>query len=72
MQARMNNPVMIIPQAMQALHALGKATEQRGVPPATVGLVQLRASQINGCSRLIALSRFSHTATRPGGAAPWL
>jgi AhpD family alkylhydroperoxidase len=35
---------------MQALHALGKATEQRGVPPATVGLVQLRASQINGCS----------------------
>src|SRR5438067_1248465 len=50
MQARMNNPVMIIPQAMQALHALGKATEQRGVPPATVGLVQLRASQINGCS----------------------
>ena len=50
MQARMNNPVMIIPQAMQALHALGKATEQHGVPPATVGLVQLRASQINGCS----------------------
>src|SRR5438128_4781133 len=50
MQARMNNPVMIIPQAMQALHALGKATEQRGVPPTTVGLVQLRASQINGCS----------------------
>src|SRR5438445_13765072 len=50
MQARMNNPVVIIPQAMQALHALGKATEQHGVPPATAGLVQLRASQINGCS----------------------
>ena len=50
MQARMNNPVMIIPQAMQALHALNKATEQRGLPAATVGLVQLRASQINGCS----------------------
>jgi AhpD family alkylhydroperoxidase len=50
MQARMNNPVMIIPQAMQALHALATATEKRGVPPATVGLVQLRVSQINGCS----------------------
>ena len=50
MQARMKNPVMIIPQAMQALLALGKATEQRGVPKTTTLLVQLRASQINGCS----------------------
>src|SRR5262252_283407 len=50
MQARMNNPVMIIPQAMQALHALGKTTENRGVPQTIVLLVQLRVSQINGCS----------------------
>ena len=50
MQARMNNPAMIIPQAMQALHALGTATEKSGVPTTTIGLVQLRASQINGCS----------------------
>jgi AhpD family alkylhydroperoxidase len=50
MQARMNNPAMIIPQAMQALHALGTATEKNGVPATTIGLVQLRASQINGCS----------------------
>jgi AhpD family alkylhydroperoxidase len=50
MQARMSNPAMIIPEAMQALHALGTATEKSGVPPTTIGLVQLRASQINSCS----------------------
>ena len=35
---------------MHALLALNTATEKGGVPPATIGLVQLRASQINGCS----------------------
>jgi AhpD family alkylhydroperoxidase len=50
MQARMSNPVMIIPEAMKALHALGRATDSSGVPAATIGLVHLRASQINGCS----------------------
>ncbi len=50
MQARMKNPVMIFPDAMNALHALNRVTEKGGVPPSTIGLVQLRASQINGCS----------------------
>jgi AhpD family alkylhydroperoxidase len=50
MQARMKNPVMIIPGAMQALQALKHAVEEGGVPPATLGLIELRASQINGCS----------------------
>lgn len=50
MQPRMKNPAMILPDAMRALLALGKATEQGGVPFATHKLVQLRASQINGCS----------------------
>lgn len=50
MTVRMGNPAMIIPEAMRALHALNEATEQGGVPPATLGLVQLRASQLNGCS----------------------
>jgi AhpD family alkylhydroperoxidase len=35
---------------MQALLAVNKATEGSGVPSKTVGLIQLRASQINGCS----------------------
>ena len=50
MQARMKNPAMILPDAMQAIQALQAATEKGGVPAATLGLVHLRASQINGCS----------------------
>jgi len=49
MQARMKNPVMIIPEALQALLALNKATASAGLAERTVGLVHLRASQINGC-----------------------
>ncbi|HEY7374465.1 MAG TPA: carboxymuconolactone decarboxylase family protein [Polyangia bacterium] len=49
MQARMKSPVFIFPDAMKALHALHAATEQGGVPPATLALIELRASQINGC-----------------------
>jgi AhpD family alkylhydroperoxidase len=49
-QPRMKNPAMIIPDAMQAIQALNAATGQGGVPPLTLGLVHLRASQINGCS----------------------
>src|SRR5687767_12240789 len=45
----MDNPVMILPEAMQALQALGKATAKAGVPVTTLELVRLRASQINGC-----------------------
>lgn len=50
MQARMKNPAMIVPEAMNALQALSASTEKGGVPPKTLGLVHLRASQINGCS----------------------
>ena len=50
MQARMNNIAMIVPDAMQALLALKASTEKGGVPSRTLDLVELRASQINGCS----------------------
>ena len=49
MQARMRNPAMVIPEAMQALQALNTASEH-ALPAKTVQLVALRASQINGCS----------------------
>ena len=49
-QPRMNNPAMVLPDALQALLALGKSAKNAGVPPQTVFLVHLRASQINGCS----------------------
>jgi AhpD family alkylhydroperoxidase len=48
-QARMKNPVFIVPDAMKALHALDKCTEKQ-VPYATRKLLHLRASQINGGS----------------------
>jgi AhpD family alkylhydroperoxidase len=50
MQARMKNPAMIVPNAMQALGALAAAAGKSGVPARTLELVHLRASQINGCS----------------------
>jgi AhpD family alkylhydroperoxidase len=54
MQARMKNPVMVVPDAMPALLALAKAVSASarasGVPVSTLNLVYLRASQINGCS----------------------
>jgi AhpD family alkylhydroperoxidase len=50
MQARMKNPAMIIPETMQALQAIATAAENAGVPAKTFGLIELRASQINGCS----------------------
>ena len=63
MQARMKNPAMIIPEAMQALQALGKASEGRGVPAKTIHMVHLRASQINGCSVCVDLhARFMRKA----------
>lgn len=49
-QARINNPAMLFPEAMQHLQALSKVSEQSGVPAKTLGLIHLRASQINGCS----------------------
>ncbi len=49
MNARMQNPAMILPDAWQGIQALNAATQQGGVPAATLGLVHLRASQINGC-----------------------
>jgi AhpD family alkylhydroperoxidase len=50
MQARMASPALSVPGAFDALQALAKAAGQGGLPHATVGLVHLRASQINGCS----------------------
>jgi AhpD family alkylhydroperoxidase len=45
----MSNPAFMVPDAMQALQALAKAIQEGGVPPKTLELVNLRASQINGC-----------------------
>ena len=46
---RMQNPALANRDAMRALQALGTAAQNHGLPSSTIGLVQLRASQINGC-----------------------
>jgi AhpD family alkylhydroperoxidase len=46
----MKNPVLHLSGALDAIHALHKSMEKADVPRATLELVNLRASQINGCS----------------------
>jgi AhpD family alkylhydroperoxidase len=50
MQARMGNPALVVSGAFPALMGLSEATKKTGVPETTHYLVQLRVSQINGCS----------------------
>jgi AhpD family alkylhydroperoxidase len=50
MDPRIKNPVMLVPGAMEALQALGAAARNAGVPASTLYLIEVRASQINGCS----------------------
>jgi AhpD family alkylhydroperoxidase len=53
MRERMKNPAVIIPGAMKAIQDLNAAIYQSSVPAAVLGLVHLRASQINGCSSCV-------------------
>ena len=50
MEARIANPAISVPGAMDALLALSKSATKAGVPHRTLELLHLRASQINGCS----------------------
>jgi AhpD family alkylhydroperoxidase len=49
MQARISNPAVLVPDAMQALQAVANVTRNGGISTRTLELVNLRASQINGC-----------------------
>jgi AhpD family alkylhydroperoxidase len=75
MHARMKNPVFVVPEAMGALQALGKAT-RKGLPESTIGLVHLRASQINGCGVCVdmharELEQLGESQVRLFGVAAW-
>ena len=50
MQPRIKNPAITVPGAMEGLQKLGTAPLKTGVPATTLYLVEMRASQINGCS----------------------
>jgi AhpD family alkylhydroperoxidase len=49
-QQRMKNPTMVLPDVLKALYSLAAVAKKGDVPSKTLLLVQLRASQINGCS----------------------
>jgi AhpD family alkylhydroperoxidase len=50
MEPRMTNAAAVLPEAMRPLMALGAAIKGAGLPVTTIDLVNMRASQINGCS----------------------
>jgi AhpD family alkylhydroperoxidase len=50
MQPRIENPALTVQGVMPALQRLAQAGGSAGVPATTRYLVDLRASQINGCS----------------------
>jgi AhpD family alkylhydroperoxidase len=50
MKARIKNPALSVPGALEALQQLGASASTAGIPETTLYMVHLRASQINGCS----------------------
>jgi AhpD family alkylhydroperoxidase len=76
MQARMANPALSVPGAFDAMQALATATGQGGLPEALTELVNLRASQINGCSVCLhmhsrALKKAGESDERIWAVAAW-
>ena len=76
MQARMKNPVMVIPGVMEALQAVNKATEKSGLSQQIREMVHLRVSQINGCSVCVdmhwrGLKRTGESDERTFAVAAW-
>ncbi|MBA3556140.1 MAG: carboxymuconolactone decarboxylase family protein [Gemmatimonadales bacterium] len=49
MQARIENPAMTFPGALEALLKLRASVGDAGIPETTHYLIEVRASQINGC-----------------------
>jgi AhpD family alkylhydroperoxidase len=76
MQARLNQPALLLPEAMQALQSLAASIENSGLPQRTVELVHMRVSQINGCGvclygGAIKLKREGETDERLATIASW-
>lgn len=50
MQGRISDPTALLPGLGEGIQAVIKSVHRGGVPPATLELVHLRVSQINGCA----------------------
>jgi len=75
MQERIQNPAISVPGAMPALLDLNKAA-QKGLSPRMRDLINLRASQINGCSVCVVshardLKKAGETDDRLYAVAAW-
>ncbi len=53
MEARMKNPAQVVDGAQKAIFGLITAINNAEVPESVLGLVHLRASQINGCGACV-------------------
>jgi len=75
MKPRLKNPAAVVPNAMTAILDLAKVAESTAIPPKTLALVHLRASQINRCAVCIDLeiqrSAERETAQRLAAIAAW-
>ena len=76
LQSRMKNPVAIFPNVLQNLLAIGAVGKNTNVPARTLGLVHLRASQINGCGFCVdmharELKKAGETDERLWSVAAW-
>lgn len=76
MTARMPSPAFVLPNAMQAVLALNGPVEHGGVPEVTLKLVDLRASQINGCGLCVdmhshELKKLGQSSERIFAVAAW-
>jgi AhpD family alkylhydroperoxidase len=49
MHARIDNPALAVPGALKPLQEIANAARKADIPETTLYLVDLRASQINGC-----------------------
>lgn len=74
--ARMRNPAVVIQDAYKAAYALDQSANNGGVPAATLNLVHLRVSQINGCGPCVDsgakdMAKAGESAERIAGVAAW-
>ena len=76
MQERIKNPAITVPGALEAAQALAASATHAGIPESTLQMVELRASQINGCSACVdihtrALDHLGETGDRIHLVAAW-
>jgi AhpD family alkylhydroperoxidase len=76
MHGRIDNPALVVPGALQALQGIATAARQTDIPETTLYLVELRASQINGCGVCVdihsrELEHAGESAARISTVAAW-